>query len=317
MDEFPVLIPTLQIGFYHRLQDAKKSLLLPALMDQVGRLDIGILDQQLLAFAGKEKLAFMARHGLRGELLFPVPYLLESNPRLLGYYRLMLGFSQKEFYKGQFSRFKNMEEKGRLTNTTSQFVPALCKSLIESAWILAQGIDHVSENVLHELSLLTFGPQLRGSRNVVLGTEAIQIVFALIKSIVAHAILEQGNDYLIIRSAAGRIYRIELRPDPDIAIRQVLESGETRNRIAIEVKGGRDFSNIHNRLGEAEKSHQKAKAAGFTEFWTVVNVPHIEREQWQRETPTTTELFYLSQLSDSQSASFRRFREFLIAELGI
>ncbi len=317
MDEFPVLIPTLQIGFYQRLQDAKKNLLLPALMDQVGRLDIGMLDQQLLAFAGKERLAFMARQGLRRELLFPTPYLLESNPKLLGYYRLMLGFSQKEFYKGVFSRFKSMEDKGKLTSATAEYVPALCKSLIESAWILAQGIDHVTESVLNELSLLTYGPQLRGSRNVILGTEAIQVVFAHIKAIVAHAILEQGKDYLIVRSAAGRIYRIELAPDPDIAIRQMMKSGEIRNRIAIEVKGGRGFSNIHNRLGEAEKSHQKAKAAGFTEFWTVINVAHVEEERWRQETPTTTELFYLAQLSDSQSPSFQRFREYLIAELGI
>lgn len=317
MDELPVLIPTLQIGFYQRLQDAKRNLLLPALLEQVGRLDIGILDQQLLAFAGKEKLAFMARQGLRGELLFPTPYLLESNPRLLGYYRLVLGFSQKEFYKSVFSRFKSMEEKGKLTNATADYVPALCKSLIESAWVLAQGIESISETALHELSLLTYGPQLRGSRNVVLGTEAIQVVFTLIKAIVAHAILEQGKDYLIVRSAAGRIYRIELAPDPDIAIRQVMKSGEIRNRIAIEVKGGRDFSNIHNRLGEAEKSHQKAKAAGFTEFWTVINVAPVEEERWRQETPTTTELFYLARLSDSQSPSFQRFREYLIAELGI
>ncbi len=94
MDELPILIPTLQIGFYQRLQNAKKNYLLPALFAQVGALDIGLLDKQLLEFAGNDKLAFVARRGLRGELLFPIPYLLSACPTLIGYYRLLLGFSQ-------------------------------------------------------------------------------------------------------------------------------------------------------------------------------------------------------------------------------
>lgn len=36
-----------------------------------------------------------------------------------------------------------------------------------------------------------------------------------------------------------------------------------RNIIAVEVKGGTDFSNIHNRIGEAEKSHQTPVLSGF------------------------------------------------------
>jgi len=51
-----------------------------------------------------------------------------------------------------------------------------------------------------------------------------------------------------------------------------MADGSYRNRISIEVKGGTDYSNIHNRLGEAEKTHQNAKAAGFTEFWTVITL---------------------------------------------
>jgi hypothetical protein len=60
MPEFPVLLPKLQIGFYERLQQAKQELLLPALLDQVGNLDIAVLDQQLSQFAGQEKLSFTA-----------------------------------------------------------------------------------------------------------------------------------------------------------------------------------------------------------------------------------------------------------------
>jgi hypothetical protein len=108
-----------------------------------------------------------------------------------------------------------------------------------------------------------------------------------------------------------------LTADPDIAIRQVLENGSYRNRIAIEIKGGTDFSNIHNRLGEAEKSHQKAKAEGFTQFWTVINVADVEASVWKRETPTTNELFYLEQMADVRSREYARFKEYLVSEIGI
>ncbi|MCD6289554.1 MAG: XcyI family restriction endonuclease [Anaerolineae bacterium] len=317
MPDFPVLSPALQLGFYQRLREAQKTYLLPGLLELVGKLDIRRLDQELFELAGNEKLSLVARRGLRGELVFPVPYVLSSKPTLLGYYRLLLGFSQKEFYRGPFARFKRLEGEGVITKATSEWLTSLCQSLIESSWILVNGLPELSEDILKSLTLLTLGPQFRGSRNVTLGVEATRVVFALIKAIVAERVREEGNTYLEVVSAVGRVYRIEFAPDPDIAIRQVLSDGSFRNRIAIEVKGGTDFSNIHNRLGEAEKSHQKAKADGFTQFWTVINVAGIEPSTWKRETPTTTELFYLEQIVDTRNSEHNRFREYLVSELGI
>ena len=46
----------------------------------------------------RSSLAKLAGHGLRRELMFAVPCVLRANPRLLGYYRLLLRFSQKAFY---------------------------------------------------------------------------------------------------------------------------------------------------------------------------------------------------------------------------
>jgi hypothetical protein len=205
-----------------------------------------------------------------------------------------------------------------LTDATAGLLKPLCESLTESSWILINGLPDLSEESLRSLTLLTLGPQLRGSRNANLGVEAIQTVFALIKSIVAEKVNNEGESFLEITSAAGRIYRIEFAPDPDIAIRQVLENGLHRNRIAIEVKGGTDFSNIHNRLGEAEKSHQKAKSEGFMQFWTVINVSStIGTSVWKQETPTTNELFYLEQIADVRSREHARFKEYLVSEIGI
>jgi hypothetical protein len=318
MNEFPILLPKLQLGFYERLQQAQQELLLPALLDHVGTLDIAVLDQELGQFAGQEKLSFTARRGIRGELVYPVPYVLSSQPRLLGYYRLLLGFSQKKFYTGPFSRFQRMEKQNNLTSGTEALLEPCCESLIESAWFLVNGLPDLSPQTLNALTLLTLGPQFRGSRNVSLGVEAIETVFEIIRTIVADRIREEASASLEIESAVGRIYRIEFAPDPDIAIRQVLNDGSFRNRIAIEVKGGTDFSNIHNRLGEAEKSHQKAKAEGFTQFWTVINVgTTLASGTWKQETPTTNELFYLERLANPDSPAYARFEEYLVSELGI
>ena len=318
MSDFPILSPALQLGFYERLEQARRELLLPALLELIGELDIGTLDRQLLEFVGRERLSFVARRGMRGELVFPVPYVLSSRPTLVGYYRLLLGFSQKEFYQGPVSRFKKMENEDVLTKATSALLKPFCASLIESSWILVNGLPDLSQDTLKSLTLLTLGPQFRGSRNVNPGIEANRTIFALIKAMVSDGIRSEGHTHLEVVSAAGRAYRIEFSPDPDIAIRQVLQDGSYRNRIAIEIKGGTDFSNVHNRLGEAEKSHQKAKAEGFTQFWTIVNVTaRIEPSVWRQETPTTNELFYLEHITNIRSSEYARFREYLISELGI
>jgi hypothetical protein len=102
ISDFPILTPTLQLGFYQRLKEAQKAHLLPGLLDQVGKLDIRLLDRELIEIAGNDKLAFVARRGLRGELVYPVPYLISSKPTLIGYYRLLLGFSQKRILQRAF-----------------------------------------------------------------------------------------------------------------------------------------------------------------------------------------------------------------------
>jgi hypothetical protein len=317
MDKLPVRTPALQLGFYKRLKEAENSYLLPALFDCVGSIRIEDIDAELSKYVSNEKLSFVAKKGIRGELVYPVPVILKSNPQLIAYYRLFQGFSQKEFYSDDFSKFKSMEANAKLTANNEKWLPELCRSLIESSWILINGLPEISEAIIKSLTLLTLGPQFRGSRNVNLGVEAIQTVFALIKSAVAENLLEESNTHMLVESAAGRKYIIEFAPDPDIVIKQLLENGKMRNRIAIEVKGGTDFSNIHNRLGEAEKSHQKAKYDGFTQCWTIINVAGVERETWKQETPTTNELFYLEKISNVQSEDYLKFEEYLISELGL
>jgi hypothetical protein len=95
-----------------------------------------------------------------------------------------------------------------------------------------------------------------------------------------------------------------------------MRSGALRHLIAIEVKGGRDFSNIHNRVGEAEKSHQKARAGGFTECWTIVNVDRTDFDTAKRESPSTDRFYRISDLIDQSSEAYRDFRDRIQALTG-
>ena len=216
-----------------------------------------------------------------------------------------------------YGKFQKMEKDGVLTATTEGSLNSLCASLTESAWILANALPTLSDDVMNALTLLTLGAQFRGSYNNVIGRKANKKLFATIRSIVGKSILEDDAKCLVIQNAAGRKVRIEFAPDPDIAIREQLSSGRLNNRIAIEIKGGKDVSNIHNRIGEAEKSHQKSKHQGFTQFWTMVNVEPLDPNVAGSESPTTTKFFTIDRVVDEESSEHQEFRELLASELGL
>jgi len=313
--------PNLQVDFAYCLKEVREKMLVDALQSCVEGLDLSILDAQLHEYANADCLRRLASFGLRGELAFAVPCILEKNPIVLGYYRLLLGYSQKSFYHSESGagRFKSMEEKGRLTKAQSQNIPELCHALCESASLLVDGLaDYMlNRDFLDELTLLTLGPQLRGGANVQRGTAAIKQVFDVIQKIVDKSIQESSSHHIEIKNASGRKVLIEFTPDPDIVIREELRVNTFRNLIAIEVKGGQDYSNIHNRIGEAEKSHQKARNSGYIECWTVVNVDRIDMEMAKKESPSTNMFFRISDLLNSQSEEYQVFRDLLISCVGI
>ena len=299
--KFPA--PNLQIDFAFALKRFRAVYLQSALLETVRDLNIAELDKQLAEFVPAHDLATLAQYGLRAELLFPVPALLEANPYLLGYYRLLMGYSQKEFYgrdKGfGVGYFKLMEDKGRASARALADLPSLCAAFCESASALLEGVGplRVSRELLDDLTLLTVGPQLRGGANNQRGTAGIVLVFEIIQEIVAHASAEVRDSAIEVNSATGRSVLIEFAADPDIIIREEMEPQHYRNVVAIEVKSGTDVSNIHNRIGEAEKSHQKARQSGFTECWTVVNVSRLDMVKARSESPTTNRFYSLTALA--------------------
>jgi hypothetical protein len=109
-----VPLPETQIGFAAALSEIRSLYLQDALSSTVAGVAVPDIDRELAAHVNTHSLGILAAHGLRGELVFPVPVLLRTNPRLLGYYRLLYGYSQKEFYNSasEIGRFKGMEERG-------------------------------------------------------------------------------------------------------------------------------------------------------------------------------------------------------------
>jgi hypothetical protein len=312
----PVIEPALQVSFYYRLQTIRDQYLQEALKAALDVVPLKRVDEQLAESVSSGNLKKVAQFGLRGEVFFAVPCLLEAKPGLLGYYRLLLGISQKEFYtKGPFGRFRKMEETGEIGAPIQGEIPALSRSLIGSAEILIQKIDTLSLQTVHDLQILTLGPQLRGSENTRLGQKATQEVFELIRGIAAPHIREATKRTLLVRNAAGRAVLIEFASDPDVRISMKLPSG-VRPLVSIEVKGGTDYSNVHNRLGEAEKSHQKARARGFFEFWTILRVD-VDPSLAKRESPTTSHFFNLDHIRSKKSKAAAEFRETLCSILGI
>lgn len=309
--------PSQQIAFSMALSQARQSFLQDALAAAVEACDVVAIDGELAELAPRGMLGALARRGLRGELLFAVPSLLRFNPRLLAYYRLLLGFSQKEFFTKATgaSAFRSAEVLGRISEKSNGQIDELCRAINAAAARLAEGIgpERLTRELLDDLSLLTIGPQFRGRANVRKGDSAIVQVFDIIHAIVKKAATTTSASRIEIRNAARRTVLIEFAPDPDIIIREKMKGGEFRNIIAIEIKGGTDFSNVHNRLGEAEKSHRKARARGYTECWTVVNVDGLDRAMAHKESPSSDRFYRLSALLAAGGAEFRDFRDRILS----
>lgn len=315
--------PELQVEFATALRLVRDEYLQQALLATVAKLDIRRIDEELVEYANAADLSLLASHGLRGELLFAVPTVLSENPRLLAYYRLLLGYSQKAFFGSAtgLTAFKSLEEGRSPSAAVATRIPDLCRALNESASYLIRALDSddVRREVLDDLCLLTLGPQFRGGANVKRGMQGIVRVFEALHSIVERSVKAKTERALVLSNAARRRVVIELAPDPDIVIREQLgtTADKMRNVVAIEVKAGTDFSNVHNRIGEAEKSHQKARLDRFTECWTVVNVDRTDMAKAKAESPSTDRFYRLSDIESQQGEDFEDFRDRVISLTGI
>ena len=256
--------------------------------------------------------------GLRDEHVFPLPIVLKAKPSLVGYYRLLLGASQKAFYKGSthMSAFKTMEEMGTINDKQTAKLADFCGAMAIPLANMVCQISTLTERDLRELPLLTFGAQLQGSNNTQIGKKAMQEVFATINAIVAKFVVKTETNRLTLKNSSGRVVYIDRAHDPDVSISEVM-GDQLHSKVAIEVKGGTDVSNAHNRAGEAEKSHLKAKKKGFRDFWTIISKHGLELTKLKQESQTTTEWFDVTALLARKGEDWEAFQARLAGAAGI
>lgn len=323
MTKFTALLapPALQISFAHKLVAIQASHLQPALRSIVATLDITLLDIQLSKYASPTALQQLAALGMRGEILFVTPVVLLARPQLLTYYRTLLGFSQKEFYKtgSGLGMFRSAEDTGVLSASALERLAEFCTLLNERALDLLRGVDtlQLAPQFFHDLSLLSIGPQFRGGSNNVRGEAGIEDVFRVILKAIEHAKPKVAERSATFVNAAGRNVVIEIAADPDVVIKESSSGQGERPLVAIEVKAGTDVSNIHNRIGEAEKSHLKAKLKRFTECWTIVNVPSLNMDMAHQQSPSTHKFFQLTELLQPTSKQHADFVACIVDLVGI
>jgi hypothetical protein len=159
------------------------------------------------------------------------------------------------------------------------------------------------------------GPQFRGSKNNEYGSIATKKVFDLIRDFTNENVESESPTIIVLKNDSNRKVIVSFSSDPDIEIFEELPSGK-RPLVSIEIKGGTDISNIHNRIGEAEKSHQKAKGRKYFEFITILSVD-IDYEILRKESPTTSHFFQLNRISNFNSVEYLGFRELLSSIIGL
>jgi len=315
----PPLSPSRQVIFHQMLVAARKSTLMDALSDALGEADPKVLKKQISHYVPGDAQRVLAASGIRDEHVFPVPVLLELKPTLVGYYRLLLGVSQKRFYRQGtgMSQFKSMEHRGLINPKHPPDLNAFCAIMTEHlAELVRQISPKITARDVSELPLLTLGAQLYGSNNNAIGKKATMDVFLSVAKIVEKFIVTQDASKITIKNASKRKVVIALSTDPDIRIQEEFE-GKLRNKVAIEIKGGTDVSNAHNRAGEAEKSHQKAKRQGFRDFWTMISKTGVNTAKLKDESPTTNSWFDVAQVLARQGTDWNEFRSRFAGEVGI
>ncbi|HEV8369565.1 MAG TPA: XcyI family restriction endonuclease [Pyrinomonadaceae bacterium] len=311
--------PSRQIAFHQLLVGARKAWLIDALKAALSRINQGQVKRQLSSQVPEDVQKILASAGIRDEHVFPVPAILEAAPTLIDYYRLLLGVSQKAFYDSRtgLGKLKSMETRGQISLAQRAMLTDFCMAMtIKLAELVRQLSPTVTKRDLAELPLLTLGSQFQGAQNVDIGKQATLEVFLAIEEIVRSHIIERDERSIKIRNAAGRLVVVSLTADPDVRIEEDF-SGSMRKKVAIEIKGGTDKSNAHNRAGEAEKSHQKAKRQGFRDFWTIIAMKGLDATKLQGESPTTNSWFDVAQVLGRSGDDWDDFCSRLTDETGI
>ncbi len=307
------------IDLYEVLTSARRLQLQPALNQAVKELNVASIDRELNELVPERALSHVASLGLRGERVFPVPSIIHHSPLLIGYYRMLLGISKKEFRqtnKLSYGPWVSAEEKGTLSNRVIPELPRFCSYMIEPLVKLVYAMDTFEDRDLSDLTLLTLGSTLQGGRNNVIGLQASEAVFQSLRSLVGDWITFDSGRIIRFEPPDGGHYVLIEGDDPDVRLDLTTSEGDERPIAAIEIKGGEDSSNAHNRAGEAEKSHIKATTKGYGHLWTIMVMKGLNRESLGEETPSSTKLFDAVDVISQSGPDWDSFREKFVGAIG-
>lgn len=314
--------PFKQVWVYDQLLKARSSVLHGVLSATLLSLDPDDVRADIEAFAPKDARKVLASAGIRDEHVFATPVVLRADPRVLGYYRLLSGISTKQFYTAALgtSMFTTAETRGVLTANADSGVEALCTALNKT---LATLVLHIGTRLsgldIEQLPLLTLGAQFDGAYRNIIGQNATKAVFESIREVVKASgttiVTSSGTEFTFV-NAANRSITVRLSSDPDVSIREETAPGKDIFKVAIEIKGGTDRSNVYNRAGEAEKSHQKVRNQA-KDFWTCISLTGTNKTVLSDQAPTTTKWFDVTEVSLRIGPSWDEFVSELSVALAI
>lgn len=311
-----------QITFHEGLLAARKTWLIDALSATLAIVDPQTLKQQLMQFVPHDIQQKLAALGIRDEHVFPTPIVLEVQPTLVGYYRLLTGAGQKSFYRSEtgMSPFAKMENQGILLPETQARLAEFCTAMADVIAELVRAISpSLSARDIPELQLLTLGSNFYGGANNAIGAAAMKGVMDAIAAAVNPYIVNQSGKTIEVQTPSCRRFVITRANDPDIRIEEKVQGSILRKLLAIEVKGGSDSANVYNRGGEAEKSHKAAKTKGFLECWTVIHTanPTIDQEKLRGGATHTDAWFDTGQILAQRGNDWDVFQKEILRVMGL
>ena len=321
-----IIIPSTvkQIQTQKILHDYRNRILGSSLKNAVSTIDPDILQNEIAHFVSKENRMILQGLGIREETMFALPCVLNVNPMLLGYYRLLMGISEKQFYTSitGLASFKSMEHDGKLNTNSEKQLTNLCYAINNAISVLLKNINRsMLPQDLNELPLMTLGVYADGVWRNIIGVQAAAHVFESIKHIIKafniHVLLDDDK-YFKFETSTHHIFKVITSSDPDISIFSECNSNE--KILCIEIKGGQDVANVHNRAGEAEKAHLKAQQAGWLEKWTIIYLVGLQQDQKNKlftESPSTDCWFDINEVCAQLGPTYDLFKSKLIEILDL
>lgn len=308
-----------QLQFQALLAAARNVWLHDALLEAVKKVDHKVLKSELGTLIPGDVQKILASAGIRDEQVFPAPCLIREAPQLIGYYRLLLGSPQKTFYAPGtgMSVFKSAEAKGLFGKRQEAAIGDFCLTMAD---LFSQLVREISPAITHrdvlELPILTLGSMFQGSNNNKIGQQATLNIFLAVADIMGDFVKARTEHAVTIVNSSGREVKIVYAGDPDICIVEIVGQ-KTLKKVAIEIKGGMDKANAHNRAGEAEKSHQKARHSGFPQCWTIISKKGVDFELLMSGSHSTNIWFDVSQVLARSGEDWVTFVHELCAQVGI